>query len=260
MCDCVMALFVTCLDRGLPLFNPLPDFIFLVLNMKCFFFSSVLCHQESFVAHDFKNSRGYHWDTSDWMPNVHLPGIQEFPQYDILETHAPLYSDPDVLDTDYYPGGFDIENDFMPPLDNFPIQDDLPPLPERSDRYDTLRPPRDLPPPDSPGSSTHSQQHLYSLHKYLPQHQYPTDLLQPQDTALGARGHSRLQCFPTHPQGQLQDAEAPSADSVSLSLCTSTASCSDASEAAVSEYESGDKGHLARITVPVLASSQHTEV
>ncbi|XP_036407043.1 protocadherin Fat 1-like isoform X2 [Megalops cyprinoides] len=215
---------------------------------------------ESFVAHDFKNPRGYHWDTSDWMPNVHLPGIQEFPQYDILETHAPLYSDPDVLDTDYYPGGFDIENDFMPPLDNFPIQDELPPLPEHSDQYDTLRPPRDLTPPDRSGSPEHSQQQLYSLHKYLPQHQYPTDLLQPQDTALGARGHSRLQCFPTHPQGQVRDTEAPSADSVSLSPYTSAASYSDTSDAVVSNYESGDKGHLARVTVPALDPSQHTEV
>uniref|UniRef100_A0A672YLJ1 Protocadherin Fat 1-like n=1 Tax=Sphaeramia orbicularis TaxID=375764 RepID=A0A672YLJ1_9TELE len=50
------------------------------------------------------DDNGYHWDTSDWMPSVQLPGIQEFPQYEVVESPAPLYSDPSAIDTDYYPG------------------------------------------------------------------------------------------------------------------------------------------------------------
>ena len=62
------------------------------------------------------------------MPSVQLPGIQEFPQYEVVESPAPLYSsDPSAIDTDYYPGGYDIESDFPPPPEDFPAHEDLPP-------------------------------------------------------------------------------------------------------------------------------------
>lgn len=54
------------------------------------------------------------------MPSVQLPGIQEYPNYEVVEESAPLYTDPNAIDTDYYPGGYDIESDFPPPPDDFP--------------------------------------------------------------------------------------------------------------------------------------------
>ncbi|XP_018591317.2 protocadherin Fat 1a isoform X3 [Scleropages formosus] len=198
-------------------------------------FQSESCDDnESFSAHDLKNPRGYHWDTSDWMPSVQLPGIQEYPQYEIVEAPVPLYSDLDAIDTDYYPGGYDIESDFPPPPDDFPVQEELPPLPElqHSDGYGTSR--ATPPPASSPGSFSRGRpphDTYYSLGEYLPRHRYPTDL----------------------PEGY---------GSMPLSLYTSAASCSDVSacceesEVMMSEYESGDEA--ARFHA--LDCQQHTEV
>uniref|UniRef100_A0A8C8BUY8 Protocadherin Fat 1-like n=1 Tax=Oncorhynchus tshawytscha TaxID=74940 RepID=A0A8C8BUY8_ONCTS len=250
-------------------------------------FQSESCDDnESFLAHDLKNPRGYHWDTSDWMPSVQLPGIQEFPQYEVVESPAPLYSDPNAIDTDYYPGGYDIESDFPLPLEDFPAHEDLPlpPLPEYGDRYTTLEPPRrDLAPPGSPGSSSAlGVRHrpplpqLYSLNQYLPHHHYPSDA----EGSLG-RGSSTAATNSTptstmggassyrggYPMGYGRgDFEAPALDNMSMSLYTSTASCSDMSacceesEVMMSDYESGDEGHFERLAIPALDSQQHTEV
>uniref|UniRef100_A0AAY3ZWT0 FAT atypical cadherin 1 n=1 Tax=Denticeps clupeoides TaxID=299321 RepID=A0AAY3ZWT0_9TELE len=225
---------------------------------------------KSFSAHDLKNPRGYHWDTSDWMPSVQLPGIQEFPQYEVVESPATLYNDPNVIDTDYYPGGYDIESDFPPPPDDFPAQEDLPPppVPEFGDRYDTLQPPnRAVVAPSSPGSSGVRKRpplpQLYSLNQYLPHHHYPSDSPEmggaATNTASGYRG--------AFPMGfGHSDFEAPIVDNMSMSLYTSTASCSDMSacceesEVMMSDYESGDEGHFERLTIPALDSQQHTEV
>ncbi|PNI43359.1 FAT1 isoform 11, partial [Pan troglodytes] len=63
--------------------------------------------EESLAAPDLSKPRGYHWDTSDWMPSVPLPDIQEFPNYEVIDEQTPLYSaDPNAIDTDYYPGGY----------------------------------------------------------------------------------------------------------------------------------------------------------
>uniref|UniRef100_A0A8C7P4Z4 FAT atypical cadherin 1a n=1 Tax=Oncorhynchus mykiss TaxID=8022 RepID=A0A8C7P4Z4_ONCMY len=177
------------------------------------------------------DDNGYHWDTSDWMPSVQLPGIQEFPQYEVVESPAPLYSDPNAIDTDYYPGGYDIESDYPLPLEDFPAHEalPLPPLPEYGDRYATLEPPRrDLAPPGSPGSSS----------------------------ASGVRHRPPLP----------HSTAAPALDNMSMSLYTSTASCSDMSacceesEVMMSDYESGDEGHFEQLAIPALDSQQHTEV
>ncbi|KAG7266404.1 hypothetical protein CRUP_010719 [Coryphaenoides rupestris] len=232
---------------------------------------------------------GYHWDTSDWMPSVQLPGIQEFPQYEVVESPpAPLYSDQDsAMDTDYYPGGFDIEGDFPPPPDHFPAGDDLPPPPPGPDRYDTLRPAgRDLgPAPASPGGVRQrpALPQLYDLNQYLPQHSYPPgegggaeaqgQAAASSTGASAARG-SPAPPSPTtgtggyrgYPMGYGRDFEAPALDNMSLSLYTSTASCSDMSacceesEAMISDFDSGDEGHLERLAIPALDSQQHTEV
>uniref|UniRef100_A0A8B9HJS1 FAT atypical cadherin 1a n=1 Tax=Astyanax mexicanus TaxID=7994 RepID=A0A8B9HJS1_ASTMX len=208
-------------------------------------FQSESCDDnESFSPHELKNPRGYHWDTSDWMPSVQLPGIQEFPQYEVVEAPPTLYNDPALLDTDYYPGGYDIESDFPPPPDDFPPHDDLP-LPPPSPATRAL-----AGAPSSPGGLAVTQRpplpQLYTLSPYLPHHHYPSD-----------------------PEPQ----NAPAADNMSLSLYTSTASCSDMSacceesEALMSDYDSGgeDGGEqFQRLVIPTLDSQQqqqqHTEV
>ncbi|KAJ8383464.1 hypothetical protein AAFF_G00220600 [Aldrovandia affinis] len=241
-------------------------------------FQSESCDDnESFSAHELKNSRGYHWDTSDWMPSVQLPGIQEYPQYEVVEAPVTLYNDPSVLDTDYYPGGYDIESDFPRPPDDFPAHDELPPLPDYGDRYETLQPPRDPPPPASPGSSGRGrpsprQQHR-GLGQYLPQphhhhhHHYPSDSTEPRDAAGGAAGYLRGGGYPAGYGRELAD--PPAVDNMSLSLYTSTASCSDMSacceesEVTMSDYDSGDEGqhfHRLDLAIPALDAQQHTEV
>uniref|UniRef100_A0A667WI06 FAT atypical cadherin 1a n=1 Tax=Myripristis murdjan TaxID=586833 RepID=A0A667WI06_9TELE len=231
------------------------------------------------------DDNGYHWDTSDWMPSVQLPGIQEFPQYEVVESRAPMYSDPSAIDTDYYPGGFDIESDFPPPPEDFPTNEDLPPppLPEYADRYDTLRPlDRDLDPaPASPGGSVGVRQRpalpqLYSLNQYLPQHSYPGEGADAE--GLGASATSTTATTTPastmgtsgyrgdYPIGYSRDFDNPALDNMSMSLYTSTASCSDMSacceesEVMMSDYESGDEGHFERLAIPALDSQQHTEV
>uniref|UniRef100_A0A3P8RFC4 FAT atypical cadherin 1a n=1 Tax=Astatotilapia calliptera TaxID=8154 RepID=A0A3P8RFC4_ASTCA len=227
------------------------------------------------------DDNGYHWDTSDWMPSVQLPGIQEFPQYEVVESPAPLYSDPSAIDTDYYPGGFDIESDFPPPPEDFPVNDDLPPppLPEYSDRCDTLRPlGRDLDPPmTGPGSSGAIRQRpalpeLYSLNQYLPQHSFPSDggdteglgTTSASATPASTLGNSGYRGG--YPLGCSRDFDSSALDNMSMSLYTSTASCSDMSacceesEVMISDYESGDEGHFERLSIPALDSQQHTEV
>ena len=236
------------------------------------------------------------------MPSVQLPGIQEFPQYEVVESPpAPLYSDRDsALDTDYYPGGFDIESDFPPPPDHYPPGDELPPpppLPEYGpDRFDSLRPPgRDHPgaAPASPGSPGGVRQRpalpqLYDLNQYLPQHSYPAGeggaeaqgQAAASTAAAAAAPPSATRGSPSppsstmgtggyrggYPMGYGRDFEAPALDNMSLSLYTSTASCSDMSacceesDAVISDYESGDEGRFGRTSIPGLDSQQHTEV
>lgn len=218
---------------------------------------------------------GYHWDTSDWMPSVQLPGIQEFPQYEVVESPAPLYSDPSAIDTDYYPGGFDIESDFPPPPEDFPASEDLPPppLPEYGD---TLRPrgrsggPVAASPDSSPGTRQRpALPQLYSLNKYLPQHSYGSEggeegleaSAASAASALGSAGYRG-----GFPLGRGRDFESSALDNMSMSLYTSTASCSDMSacceesEVMISDYESGDEGQFERLVIPGLDSQQHTEV
>ncbi|XP_062837544.1 protocadherin Fat 1 isoform X2 [Anolis carolinensis] len=221
--------------------------------------------EESFAVPDLSNSRGYHWDTSDWMPNVQLPGIQEYPNYEVVEEPAPLYTDPNSIDADYYPGGYDIESDFPPPPDDFPVPDDLPPLPpEYSDQFDTIQQSRDLSAMGSLGSSSRSRQR-FNLNEYLPHH-YPSDMSEPQNTANGASSTYR-EPYDPYTVGYVGGFEAPPVDNMSMSVYASTASCSDVSaccemesEVMMSDYESGDDGHFEEIIIPPLDPQQHTEV
>ncbi|XP_043545771.1 protocadherin Fat 1a isoform X3 [Chiloscyllium plagiosum] len=230
-------------------------------------FQSESCDDnETFAGHDLKNSRAYHWDTSDWMPNVQLPGIQEYPQYEVVEHPAPLYSDPNAIDTDYYPGGYDIESDFPPPPDDFPIHEELPPLPPEYNEFDSLQPPRDMPMAGSLNSASQNRQH-FNMNQYLPHHHYSADLSEPQ-SAVPA-GSNYRGTYPSYSLTYNDDFEPPTMDNMSMSVYTSTtASCSDVSaccemeesEVMMSDYESGDEGHFDDVTIPPLDSQQHTEV
>uniref|UniRef100_UPI00398E8ED6 protocadherin Fat 1a isoform X3 n=1 Tax=Pristiophorus japonicus TaxID=55135 RepID=UPI00398E8ED6 len=230
-------------------------------------FQSESCDDnETFAGHDLKNPRAYHWDTSDWMPNVQLPGIQEYPQYEVVEHPAPLYSDPNSIDTDYYPGGYDIESDFPPPPDDFPIHDELPPLPPEYNEFDSIQPPRDMPTTGSLNSTSQSRQH-FNMNQYLPHHHYSADLSEPRNAVPA--GCSYRGAYPSYSLTYNDDFEPPSMDNMSMSVYTSTtASCSDVSaccemeesEVMMSDYESGDEGHFDDVTIPPLDSQQHTEV
>uniref|UniRef100_UPI00398EB0C5 protocadherin Fat 1a isoform X2 n=1 Tax=Pristiophorus japonicus TaxID=55135 RepID=UPI00398EB0C5 len=215
---------------------------------------------------DSVEKEAYHWDTSDWMPNVQLPGIQEYPQYEVVEHPAPLYSDPNSIDTDYYPGGYDIESDFPPPPDDFPIHDELPPLPPEYNEFDSIQPPRDMPTTGSLNSTSQSRQH-FNMNQYLPHHHYSADLSEPRNAVPA--GCSYRGAYPSYSLTYNDDFEPPSMDNMSMSVYTSTtASCSDVSaccemeesEVMMSDYESGDEGHFDDVTIPPLDSQQHTEV
>ncbi|XP_038610870.1 protocadherin Fat 1 [Tachyglossus aculeatus] len=193
------------------------------------------------------DDNGYHWDTSDWMPAVVLPDIQEFPHHEALEP-VPLLADPGTLEADYYPSGYDIESDFPPPPDDFPIPDDLPPLPpEFGDQFETLPPPR--------GGQR------FDPSPYLPSF-YPGDPSEGRQ-AGGGVGRGTLGPFPAGlPRGTgaaavaLATGFAPS--SSDLSAC-----CELESEAALSDYESGDDDEgcpFDDAVIPPLDAQQHTQV
>uniref|UniRef100_A0A8C5XYH6 FAT atypical cadherin 1 n=1 Tax=Microcebus murinus TaxID=30608 RepID=A0A8C5XYH6_MICMU len=215
---------------------------------------------------DTVNKEGYHWDTSDWMPSVPLPDIQEFPNYEVIDEQTPLYSaDPNAIDTDYYPGGYDIESDFPPPPEDFPAPDELPPLPpEFSDQFESIHPPRDMPAAGSLGSSSRNRQR-FNLNQYLPSF-YPIDMSEPLTKGTGENSTCREPYAP-YPPGHQRNFEAPTVENLPMSVYASTASCSDVSaccevesEVMMSDYESGDDGHFEEVTVPPLDSQQHTEV
>lgn len=223
--------------------------------------------EESFAVPEVRNSRGYHWDTSDWMPSVQLPDIQEYPHYEVVEEPAPHYTDPHVIDTDYYPGGYDIENDFPPPPEDFPLPDELPPLPpEYNEQADSMQPLREMSTVGSLGSSTKSNQR-FNLNKYLPHHQYPASMSEPQNTTSGDSNSYREPYTTSYLIGYKRDFQVPMVDNMSMSGYTSAASCTDVSaccemesEAMISDYESGDDGHFEDVTIPSLDSQHHTEV
>ncbi|XP_077135758.1 protocadherin Fat 1 isoform X2 [Ranitomeya variabilis] len=231
-------------------------------------FQSESCDDnESFSVPDVRNSRGYHWDTSDWMPSVQLPDIQEYPHYEVVEEPVPQYTDPNAIDTDYYPGGYDIESDFPPPPEDFPLPDELPPLPpEFAEQFDSMQPPREMVTIGSLGSSTKSSQR-FNLNKYLPHHQYPVSKSEPQSTTSGDGKSYREPYAASYMLGYGRDFPVPMVDNMSMSGYTSAASCTDVSaccemesEAMISDYESGDDGHFQDVTIPPLDSQHHTEV
>ncbi|CAK6442579.1 unnamed protein product [Pipistrellus nathusii] len=238
------------------------------------------------------DDNGYHWDTSDWMPTVPLPDIQEFPNYEVIDEQTPLYSaDPGSLDTDYYPGGYDIESDFPPPPpEDFPAPDDelLPPLPpDFSDQFESLHPPRDAGPAAAgSGGSSRGRRPRFPLDRYLPSF-YPAaaaaaDLSEPQKAGPGESLACRGEPYAPYPPGGYPRTcgEPPAAEHLPLSVYACTASCSDVSasceaesEVMMSDYESGDDSGpfreaavtltgppLEALQLQQLQQQQHTQV
>lgn len=195
------------------------------------------------------------------MPTVPLPDIQEFPNYEVIDEQTPLYAaDPNSIDTDYYPGGYDIDSDFPPPPDDFPAPDELPPLPpEFSDQFECIHPPGDMPVTGSAGPASRNRQRFH-LNQYLP-HFYPMDLSEPQKAGAGESIAHREPYAPQYPPGYPRNCDGP------LAVCAPAASCSDVSacceaeaEVLMSDYESGDDGHFEEVTLPPLEAQQHTQV
>ncbi|XP_042759144.1 protocadherin Fat 1-like isoform X1 [Panthera leo] len=77
-------------------------------------------------------------------------GIGDQPKADnksrsLYSWKAARTSDPNTIDTDYYPGSYDIESDFLAPAEEFPVPDELPSLPlEFSDQFQSMDPPGDI--------------------------------------------------------------------------------------------------------------------
>uniref|UniRef100_A0AAV2LEZ3 Protocadherin Fat 1 n=1 Tax=Knipowitschia caucasica TaxID=637954 RepID=A0AAV2LEZ3_KNICA len=208
------------------------------------------------------DDNGYHWDTSDWMPSVQLPGIQELPQREVVE-----YPDPSAIDTDYYPGGYDIESDFPPPPEDFHLSEDLPPPPPTSSSlpdYDTLRP-RGLEPPATQVRQRPDLPHLYSLNQYLPQHSYPSDRGDGQGSSTSPGSTPPCSSIAGPLRAGFSSLDSAALDDVSLyastASCSDMSACCEESEVMLSDYDSGEGEEddlLERLVIP--DSQQHTQV
>ncbi|VTJ71690.1 Hypothetical predicted protein [Marmota monax] len=130
-----------------------------------------------------KKHVAYHWDTSDWMPGARLSDIEEVPNYENQDGGSAHQGSTRELESDYYLGGYDIDNEYPPPHEEeFLSQDQLPPpLPEDfPDQYEALPPsqPVSLASTLSPDCRRRPQFHPS---QYLPPHPFPneTDLVGP---------------------------------------------------------------------------------
>lgn len=82
----------------------------------------------------------YHWDISDWVPSSKLSPFQDLPGYEArlgggAAGAATCPADAaQELESDYYLGGYDIDNDCPPShVEEFLSEDPLPPLPTDED-------------------------------------------------------------------------------------------------------------------------------
>uniref|UniRef100_A0A672KD99 Protocadherin Fat 3-like n=1 Tax=Sinocyclocheilus grahami TaxID=75366 RepID=A0A672KD99_SINGR len=119
---------------------------------------------------DSCDDNAYHWDTSDWLPSIRLPDIEEVPTYETGEVGV-------ALESDYYLGGFDIDSDYPPPQEEeFMSQDQLPP-PLPTEEYDT-----------SPANQPVSRESTLSGDRKPRPHFHPSQYLPPHQLPLGSAG------------------------------------------------------------------------
>ncbi|XP_036424561.1 protocadherin Fat 1 [Colossoma macropomum] len=85
------------------------------------------------LAYSFQymDDNNYHWDTSDWMHGVQVPGFQSLLQYEFVQMPSmysdinDVYSRTHVPDLDYLAEGDDVEANFLPPPGHFPHDEPL---------------------------------------------------------------------------------------------------------------------------------------
>uniref|UniRef100_A0A671P9T6 FAT atypical cadherin 3a n=1 Tax=Sinocyclocheilus anshuiensis TaxID=1608454 RepID=A0A671P9T6_9TELE len=119
---------------------------------------------------DSCDDNAYHWDTSDWLPSIRLPDIEEVPTYETGEVGV-------ALESDYYLGGFDIDSDYPPPQEEeFMSQDQLPP-PLPTEEYDT-----------SPANQPVSRESTLSRDRKPRPHFHPSQYLPPHQLPLSSAG------------------------------------------------------------------------
>uniref|UniRef100_A0A4W3IWA4 FAT atypical cadherin 3a n=1 Tax=Callorhinchus milii TaxID=7868 RepID=A0A4W3IWA4_CALMI len=212
---------------------------------------------------DSCDDNAYHWDTSDWMPSTRLPDIEEVPHYETADTAPVHHESTRALDTDYYLGGYDIDSDFPPPHDEeFLSHDQLPPpLPEDyQEQYEAIQPPHVKSASNTSSSDSRRRPHFHPS-QYLPPHQLPVE-----GEVAGAQDETNYNTFGA---GSNQDLENVNADSMSMSILTSTnasssdmsATCGfDDSEAVMSDYESGDELNFDNIHISFVETHHHTQV
>ncbi|XP_067890087.1 protocadherin Fat 3a isoform X2 [Heterodontus francisci] len=210
---------------------------------------------------DSCDDNAYHWDTSDWMPSTRLPNIEEVPHYEAAVTAPVHHENARSLDTDYYLGGYDIDNDFPPPQDEeFLSQDQLPPpLPEDyQDQYEVIQPPQATSALNTLNSNGRRRPHFHPS-QYLPPHQLPAE-----GEAVGAQGETDSCAFPA---GSNQDLEKVISDNISMPTSTNASSSDmstsygfDDSEVVMSDYESGDELNFDNINISFVESQYQTQV
>ncbi|XP_032878328.1 protocadherin Fat 3 isoform X3 [Amblyraja radiata] len=189
-------------------------------------------------------NRAYHWDTSDWMPSTRLPNIEEIPHYEAADVAPIHHENVTALDTDYYLGGYDIDNDFPPPQDEeFLSQDQLPPpLPEDyQDQYEIIQPHRATSATNTLSSNGRRRPHFHPS-QYLPPHQLPAE-----GETVGAQGGRDYCAFRADSDKHLEkviidNMAIPMLASTNASSSDMSTSCGfDDSEIVMSDYESGDE-------------------
>ncbi|XP_069746951.1 protocadherin Fat 3-like isoform X3 [Narcine bancroftii] len=193
---------------------------------------------------DSCDDNAYHWDTSDWMPSTRLPNIEEVPHYEVADAASVHHENVSTLDTEYYLGGYDIDNDFPPPQDEeFLSQDQLPPpLPDDyHDQYEIIQTHHATAATNTLNSTGRRRPHFHPS-QYLPPHQLPAE-----GETIDAQG-GRDYC--TFRANSNKDLEKVIVDNITIPMLTSTnasssdmsTSCGfDESEIVMSDFESGDE-------------------
>uniref|UniRef100_A0A665T2A5 FAT atypical cadherin 3a n=1 Tax=Echeneis naucrates TaxID=173247 RepID=A0A665T2A5_ECHNA len=212
---------------------------------------------------DSCDDNAYHWDTSDWMPNTRLSDIEEMPGYeagpgaDAARTgHPHLGGSTRELESDYYLGGYDIDNDYPPPHEEaFLSQDQLPPPLPTSEDYPEPYTPL---PPNPPVSKESTLSSGSTGHHNTRPHFHPSQYLPPHQLPLGEAPHGdSSSCGVTPGNGDTDDSV-----SLNMRLSVGASSTSDVSAPCAlddcSDFDSMDE--LRRGVTIITDSQQQTEV
>ncbi|XP_030621432.1 protocadherin Fat 1 [Chanos chanos] len=109
---------------------------------------------------DFIDDNGYHWDNSDWIHCVQIPGIQGHLHYEFVQIPSSTHFD-DLADTEYLSGCYDIENSDPPHVEP-PPHHDLQSLPKDECSVPVAH--RDSYPPTTRAATSHVQRRHGGIH------------------------------------------------------------------------------------------------